>query len=261
MGNNYPLKEQLHQLGLSADEAAIFVCLLESPKTQLDTSRATGIARSNVYRIVDGMIEKGIVHEVTTDDGRVLAGANLDALELLVVEQEVDAQLNRAHFDQLLPMLEMFQRQGSNFSVKTYTGIAGMKQMLWNELKANGEVLVFSGSSLNSATGKRWAEKFRKEVIDRGIKQRSIENTPGIANPYSDYEAYIEHYQARHLPKDLLDIQPEISIYNNTIAIYNTLTHDTRLGTEITSPFLAAFMRQIFEHFWTIAKQPEDQVK
>lgn len=253
MRNISGVRQKLESLGLSKDEASIFIQLLDGPKTQLEVSRATGIVRSNVYRIVDLLMDRGLLTTYTSPNGKLLAVARPGALELLVVEQEQLAQEQRMQLNQILPLLAGFQNDKEHFTVRTYVGINGIKQMLWNELQADGEILVFSGYKLDVATGRRWAEKFRLEIIERGIVVRGIQNMSDRGEALSAHDAYTKYYQARYLSDDWLDIQLEISIYDNKVCIYNSLAHDSQLGTEITNPFLVRFMRQIFEHYWSIA--------
>jgi hypothetical protein len=155
----------------------------------------------------------------------------------------------------LKPLLRAVQGQEDDFSIKTYTGVRGYKQMLWNELSAQGDIVLFSGVTIDAALSKRWAEKYRKEIIDRNVKTRSIENFGVNPNPLSDHADYTEQYQARYISQNILDIRLEISIYNDIIAIYNSVSHDVRLGTEIKNPFLAVMLRQIFEHYWSLAAE------
>lgn len=248
------LRDSLERLGLSADEAVIFLQLLKGSKTQLEVSRLTGIVRSNVYRIVDGLVRRGILVEYTDPNGKKLTVANPDSLELLVVEQEQLAQEQRAQLGQILPLLAGFQDNTEQFHIQTYVGVGGIKQMLWNELQARSEILLFSGYSLDVATGRRWAEKFRLEVIERDLKTRGLQNERDRGVKLSGFNAYTDHYQARYISNNSLDIQLEISIYDNKVCIYNSLAHDSHMGTEITNPFLAQFMRQIFEQYWASAK-------
>lgn len=248
---------KLQQLGLSQDEATIFLCLVDAPKTLLEVSRITGIHRSNVYRIVDGLIEKSIIHELTTDNGKLIAAAQPEALELLVVEQEAAAEAKRATLDQLLPAMEGMKGRDSAFEIKTYTGIAGVKQMLWNELKTQNGILIFTCGPMELILGPRWPEKYRAEIVRRGIVQRSIENPGAYELPLSQVHNYDKHYIARHLPKELLSINHELSIHDDTVSLYNSWTDNVQLGTEIKNPFLANFMRQIFEHYWSLAAVPE----
>lgn len=253
MRNISGLRQKLEHLGLSKDEASIFIQLLEGPKTQLEVSRTTGIVRSNVYRIVDVLMDRGLLTTYTSPSGKLLAVARPDALELLVVEQEQLAQEQRRQLNQILPLLAGFQDNAEDFTIRTYVGVNGIKQMLWNELQAKSETLLFSGYNLDVATGRRWAEKFRLEVIERGIKIRGLQNIRDRGEKISAHEAYTEHYRARYVNDDWLSIQLEISIYDEKVCIYNSLAQDSHLGTEITNPFLARFMRQVFEHYWSVA--------
>ncbi len=196
MRDMWDITRQFVQLGLTKDEAAIFAHLLDAPKTQLEVSHATGIARSNVYRIVDGLMAKGLVASHTTDSGKLLAVARPDALELLVVEQEHLALERRKHFDQILPLLAGFQSDTEDFSIRTYVGVKGIKQMLWNELQTKTEILLFSGDTIDAATGRRWAEKFRLEVIERNLKTRGIQNSRDRHVSLSEHSAYREHRRA-----------------------------------------------------------------
>jgi sugar-specific transcriptional regulator TrmB len=253
MRNNGVLKGNLTQLGLGNDESTIFLCLLDAPRSRLDVSRLTGIARSSVYRLVDGMIDRGLAHEVTTGDDKVLVAVRPEALEQLVATHEAAAQQARTSFEQVMPMLTTFLRPENDFSIRTYSGLGGIKQMLWNELKSESEVLVFSSGLLDDATGEKWAEKYRAEVIRRGLKERIIGNVE-IARAVKKVVPYSDHYEVRLVPKAVLDIGCELSVYDGTIALYNSLDHGVRLGTEIVNPFLASFMRQVFDRYWSVAK-------
>lgn len=252
------ISTQLQRLGLSQNETKIFVTLLTSPKNPTEVSRLTGIARSNVYRIVDELTEKGILREITTGNDKLVATADPAALELLVIEQENTATAIRSQFEDLLPVLNQFADTGNDLGIKTYRSIGGLKQMLWNELK-HEEIFIFSPGSLNQGTGKRWAEKYRKEVITRGIVQYALENSNNpTGTVVADHPNYDKHYIVHYLLRETLDIQSEISIHGDVISVYNSWSHNPQLGAEIHNPFLAKLMRQVFEHYWELGKQERD---
>jgi sugar-specific transcriptional regulator TrmB len=257
--NNAQIKIRLRLLGLSKDEATIFMSLLDAPKSLLEVSRDTDIARSNIYRIVDKLMKKSIVHELTTEEGRVFACVKPEALELLVIEQEKIAENHRKNFNQILPLLQNLENRDNMFATKTYVGVAGLKQMLWNELKSETEILIYTCGPMERVLGKQWPEKYRAEIIERGIMQRSIENPGCYDPPLSLLKDYDSHYIARRISKDILPINHELTIHDDTVSIYNSWYDNVQLGTEIKNPFLANFMRQIFEHYWSLASEPSAQ--
>jgi len=255
MRQSTPVQLLLEQLGLVGDEAVIYLNLTGGPKNHLDISRATGIARSSVYRIVDELASKGLVHYATINESKVIEASEPAALEQLVVQQELQAEQSRNNFTEVTKLLKGFAGHEDKFAASTYTGEAGFRQMLWNELRANQELYIFSCGTLDAAVGRRFAEKYRAAVIERGIKQRAIENIETKhGRVYSSHQTYDEHLEMRFLPPEVLDIQLEISIYGDTIAVYNTFGHDVQLGTEIKNPFLASLLKQMFEHYWQIAE-------
>ncbi len=253
MRDSLRLHRQLERLGLSEQEASIFITLLEGPKTPVEVSRITGIARSNVYRIVDKLFDLGILREHTDDQDKLLAAADPDALELLVITQEEQAKQRRGQFEQLLPMLKSFTKRDDTSNIKTYRGVSGLKQMLWNELQCKGELLMFSSGPLERGISAFWADKYRAEAIRRGIVQKVIENPQNDAITLAQRVDYKPHYIPRYISPKILSIHPQIAIHDAAVFIYNPWDEDAKLGAEINNPFLAAFMRQIFEHYWALA--------
>ncbi|HKX24262.1 MAG TPA: helix-turn-helix domain-containing protein [Candidatus Saccharimonadales bacterium] len=247
--------ERLQRLGLSEKEAEIFLALLDGPKTPVEVSRLTGIARSNVYRIVDAMSDAGLLGKQTTDEGQMLVAADPASLELLVVEQEHRAKEQREGLGELLVMLEDLVPEDKALSIKAFRGLSGLKQMLWNELKLPGEVLIFSSGSHNAATGKRWAEKYRAEVVARGIVQRCIVNPWPGAETLTSLPDYSRSYLPHYIAPEVLQIRPEIAIHEDTVFIYNPWDHEVQLGVEIANPYLATFLRNVFEHYWLLASE------
>jgi sugar-specific transcriptional regulator TrmB len=250
--NKEELNAKLQIIGLNSDEATVFIALLEGHKTHQQLSDATKINRTTVYRVVDDLTKKGIAHEVTTDEGRHIASADLRAVELLVAEDELKLQEKEDALKRLIELVPSLvpDIEGA-FEVKTFYGVSGLKQMLWNELKSKREIVMFSKvSSLNGVAGKRFADKFRLEIMDRGIKQRALCNSKESTGVYSDYsDEYTKFYDERYIDPSVLPINQEMTVHDETVSIYNW-DRDVRVGTEIHNVLYADFMRSTFERFW-----------
>lgn len=261
---NNQLKSLLEQLGLTDEEALIFSALQDGPKTPLVINRLTGINRTSVYRVIEDLRAKSLVR-VAVDDkgGKRIEAAEPQVLEVLLVDQEVALERQRSLLDETMSLLQNLRVEGpaNAFKVMTFEGTAGLKQMLWNELKTKGEICMFSSDfTLASAAGNRWAEKFRALITERKIPQRSLENTTARhVLEETKVSGYKDVYEVRYLPKEMLDIQQEITIHDGIVSIYNWNidNEEIKIGIEIHNKQYAAFMKTVFESYWVKALVPE----
>ncbi len=260
---NNQLKSLLQQLGLTEEEALIFMTLQEGSKTPLIINRVTGISRTTVYRIIEDLRAKSLVR-VSVDDrgGKHIEAAEPAILEALLVDQEVALARQRSVLDETMHMLQTVRGEApaSSFKVVTFEGSAGLKQMLWNELKTKGEICIFStDETLASAAGARWAEKYRALITERKISCRSLENSDARhALEETKVIAYKDYYKVRYLPREALDIQQELTIHDDIVSIYNwnVDSEEVKIGVEIHNKKYAEFLKKVFETYWVLAKLP-----
>jgi hypothetical protein len=180
--------------------------------------------------------------------------AGPEGLELTLQQEEEEILSRRRSLDQLIHSLRGPEHQDdAGFYIKTYYGIAGLKQMLWNELSMHSESLQFTKESLNELAGAVFADKFRAEIINRDIKQRALENVRGTTKSATKLDNYMEHYSVRVIAKDVLDIRQELTIHDDIVSVYNW-EDKLYVGTETRNAHYANFMRQIFENYWRLAE-------
>ena len=161
---------QLRELGLTREQARLYIELLKEPNTHLRLAHATGINRTKVYRLVDDLEKRSLVTRRTDDRGTFLVASDPTTLEVELVNKEESVKGQRAAFEQLLPTLKRIKlNEASSFIVHTYEGLEGFKQMLWHELKTNGENRIFgSGTIEDLVPDHRWAEKHRAQTVEAG---------------------------------------------------------------------------------------------
>ena len=249
------ITEQLRVLGLSRDEAKLYLELLRGPNTHLRLAQATGINRTKIYRLADDLEKRSLITRRTDDRGTFLVAADPSTLEITLVDQEEKLKGQRQAFDLLMPVLAPLKRgERSAFIIQTYEGQEGFKQMLWHELKAKDEVLIFgSGSLENLITDHRWAEKHRSLTIESGYVVREILNPGGKAEGFTENTTFMEHhYKRRYIPTSLITLAHQVVTYNDTVAIYHW-REEQKVGVEIIDKDFAFMQRQIFEHNWSLA--------
>lgn len=253
--NNDTILQRLKSLNLGADEAHIYLELLKGPATHLKLARATGVNRSKVYRVAEQLERRSLVSVRSDDRGTFLIASDPSTLEVELVTEEEALKGKRQAFENLLPVLQQIKSNDtSSFIVHTYEGEEGFKQMMWHELKTKDENLMFGRGSLTDLIeNKRWINQQYERMKQAGYLVRQL------VNPHETEGVFTvdNHYLYRTLPASTLLLQNQMSIYNNTVAIYHW-RHQQKVGVEIINESYATSMKQMFEHYWGMAVSPKE---
>jgi hypothetical protein len=167
------------------------------------------------------------------------------------LSEEQKIKENKTIFPSLVQSLSSLSTTTQEpFEVLSYQGVEGLKQMLWNELKAK-EIFVFGYENTNEFVGKKFADMFRAEVVERNIKLKEIGNFPAQTS-YNSAVGWENTYQYRQISESILKIRHQFVIYNSTFATFNW--KDTKTGMEVVNKPLADMQRQNFTHYWELAK-------
>ena len=246
--------ERLRTLSLSTDEAKLYMELLREPMTHLQLSQATGINRTKIYRLADQLEKRSLVTSRTDDRGSLLVATDPATLEIELITQEEKLKTQRSAYEQLLPILGGLQNEETDdIVVHTYNGAQGFKQMLWHELKTQGENMIFGSGTITDLVGNdRWAEKHRTLTVEAGYDIRELLNPGEKKFPFTLDESFMHRYRYRMLPKEMISMDNQIVVYNNTVAIYHW-KQGKKVGIEVMNKNYANMMRQIFEHYWMLA--------
>ncbi len=226
------------------------------PQTHLQLARVTGISRTRIYRIAETLQAKGVVVKKTDDDGTAIAANSRETLELALVAEAEKLQEQLKAYEHVQPLLNELATQGRpplTFSLRTYDGVTGFKQMLWNELKTQGELLAFGDGTLEDLVGSRsWAEKQRAMTVEKGYKIREIANKPIVP---TENRAFTNEITVRQIDESVLPLQHQIIIYNDTVSTY-CWRDGQKTGIEIINHPYAQTMRAVFERYWDLAVTP-----
>jgi biotin operon repressor len=255
MLNYKDLHGQLCILGLSSDEAMIYLELLKGPTSHFKLAQATGINRTKVYRLADQLENRSLVTKRVDDRGMALVATDPSTLEVELETQREVLSRRYTVLKSLLPQLESIRTRNAGFIVHTYVGEKGFKQMLWHELKAQGELLTMGDTLLEEMVqSPRWTEQYRSKVLAAGIRIRALVNRDSPYRNFTQNSMYLSHYSCRCIPRDILTLNHAIDIYNDTVAVLRW-NDDHKVGLEIIDASHAQAMRQIFESYWSIAAE------
>jgi sugar-specific transcriptional regulator TrmB len=242
--------------GLTKEEASLFLYLQENRgSTALAISRALKIARTKVYRILDGLLNQKLVTAYLSDRGQKFEAATGDQMSTIINQKEMEVnslRKNLGELEQQLKLLGSSARQESK--VCYYEGVEGLKQVTWNSLKAHDELLTMEIKDMDAFFSHEYAEDLRLRFVDNRIHIRTLTNA-GRIPPWTDIatEMVKNYWEIRYIPKQQMDIKFEILIYNDVYAMYRY--QDKKVFcVEIYNKELADMQHQIFDYMWQKAQ-------
>ena len=259
MNNKDQILLNLSRLGLNRDQAKVYTYLLENgASTHLQIARSTSVNRTKVYRIIDDLEKLSLATVNISDEGKKVLPASPKNLEVVLTAEESKLEAKRAAYSQSINALNSLFKNDNNtlkFKVNTYEGTNGFKQMLWNELKAKGELLGFGSGTIEDLVQSRaWAEKHRQKTLDSGYSIREIVNPGKKKLKFTDNSDFYATFHRRSISDAKLNLEQQTMIYNDTVAIYHW-RDDQKVGFEVINKAYADMMRQVFEMYWLQAEE------
>lgn len=86
----------------------------------------------------------------------------------------------------------------------------------------NKEVFIFERWNLNDLITNNEAEIVRKNFLENNVKIKQITNNPVLSQFTENTQFLNKLISFRYVPKDIFDIENEILIFGNIVAIYNS---------------------------------------
>ncbi|OGD62750.1 hypothetical protein A2160_04770 [Candidatus Beckwithbacteria bacterium RBG_13_42_9] len=250
------LKNILTPFGLSPEEAAIYLFLLEKGfQSALQASRVLHLGRTKVYRLLDKLAEKGLVTKKIDDLGLKFEAASPKQLELLVTQKSHEVEVLRDSLPLVFKELGGVRGKGADKTkVLYYSGTEGLKQVTWNSTKAKNELYLFELSTMSAFLDYGFCEKARKEFVHNKVEIRALTNLRHVPAWTKVAELVKKYYQCRFIDPDQLKVIFEQLIYNDVYCLYNYQGGEI-FCVEIYNQHLADMQKQLFNYMWLKAKR------
>ena len=252
--NSKKIEDTLQQIGLTKKEVQTYLALVKSgPVTLHQLAKLTGINRTSLYRIAERLQHLGLVNMILGQKAVRIVADKPAKLQVLLAQKALALTKLQEDTKNLVQTLQ------NNYTTDTahpennvfyFEGVDGLKQILWNTLKSNTEVVGYGYTNWNENVGKAFANKMRSEIVLRKIKTREIQNDSGEKlSQFNSVQGYEDFYQRRFVPKDVINIDHDTYIYDDVLAFFYWLD-DQAFGIEIHNASIANTQRQIFEVLW-----------
>ena len=221
----------------------------------------SGIPRSSVYESLKHLQDMGIAEEEVDDNFKRYRAYPIGVLRHGIDERITSLEQQSSDLEILeRAMSQMDNASAEPTAVRYYKGQSGARQILWNALKSQNIVYVYSEWGRQEYVGLKFYERFVAETKLRRLKEKVLinmspatladikrRNVPGSAASRTSVE------DIRVLDRSQVSIKGDTLMYNNIYAqIY---LRDVAIhGFEIESDDFVRTQRSIFETLWQTAK-------
>lgn len=255
------VKHFLIELGLEKDESSIYLSLSKlGISTPLEISRDTKIDRARVYRRLESMKKRGLVHEVIGEKRKMYEARGIEKLHEILQTKKMKLEgLQKSFNDVKAYLTAHVGLHEAETKVVFYRGRSGIKQLVWNVLRAETEVVGYTYRALIEITGEKFRRRWRDEFIRRGLRMRDLYSDKYLRSRKGrkEQETWVPEnvFENRYVSSDILDIDHQLDIYNDVVAYYNWYEGEV-FGVEIYNRKVAKMQKQLFEVVWdTVAKR------
>lgn len=252
------LRKFLEQLGLDLEEQRVYAAVVEhGTATVLTLARTSQINRTTTYRVLERLKSAGIIEEIVDEHKKLYRTSGAHIIEQLIRAREAEVKL----LHDLLPSVSQIINSVSETAqpgtkVLFYRGVAGIKQMVWNTLRAKKEVVGYSYLTIETIVGKDYTKEWIEEFKHRGLEFRDVFSDAYVQSKKKlDLSITFDepHFHSRYIPPEILDINHQTDVYNDIVAFYNW--HEGEIfGVEIYNEKITAMHKQLFEIVWKIGQ-------
>lgn len=251
----------LKELGLSPEESAIYMALMESGgSTAGDIAKRYPMPRATLYGFLQRMTDKGLINRTLRKGIRYFTPASPEKIDLLLREKLSVAQKNYADFQKILPNL-MAQKGGYivNPKIKIFEGEAEVRNILGDMLNYNDieTCSYWPIKSMVKHLGEDFFYHHNKIRIKSNLYTRAIwpaKEVLDIANhPYLGFGAEFKR-EIRIAPNEI-DFVMGYWMYDNKVAFLSSKVES--YGFLIESLEMVEMIKSQFEIIWSLSKPLE----
>ncbi len=259
----------LQNLGLSQNEAKCYLATLTLNSANIqEIAKEAGIHRVSVYGATKTLLERGLVEEEVTKNGRLIHSAALENLKELARTYQKRASKLRWKIEDLIPSLLAFSaKTPERPRLLIFEGQDALIRLLRHTLEVmptkspTREICLF----LDKEEGRFDTEEFSKNVYipervrRKGFKYLLCSKTKHhLSVAAQDKE---ESRETKFLPRKYAEGAEmcNINIYGDEVALY--WHTPTPRGIAIKSRKLNNVMKTLFDMAWELVGQKEAETK
>ena len=249
-----PMHDYFAKLGLEPEIADIYLALhAYGPQSVLQLARNSRVERTRLYRLLDVLAENHLIEVEIEYKRKRYKAAPLSNLQILLTQKEQEVRDLHAGLAELQKVYSPQSLHSPLTHVQFYRGPEGIKQMFWNQTKAQSENLTILYENMQRLSSAAFFERWVQRCNQRGLAFRTIAGDHFLEAQrtwYSDHDnEKLQHWRGRYLPAETFPITHSTVTYDDVIAYYNWKDGEV-FGIEVYNQEIATAQRHFFEMLW-----------
>ena len=256
----------LTRLGLTSNQAKVYLALFRSGLSTAKTiSNKSGVARSDVYRVMASLEKLGLIEEMVSTPCKFRAISMQDAFAILIERRMKETSELQAKAREILEKLKEYNANMALEEDEPRFSLVPEHVAVWRKEKTLENVqrsfdVVTSWRNPHSIIFVDVEEI--AEALGRGVEIRVIIDKPETEKSVSDIIKHLEKYSAFKI-RHLLDAPNALmSIYDKGEAWVCTCTHpalEECPTLRTNNPCLLSIFQDYFEILWLTAMENNHQ--
>lgn len=254
------MQDELKKIGLSENEAKVYLALLEMGSATADeVAKKAGVKRPTTYVQLEALRKQGLVSSFEKQvkkggaEKTFFRAEDPEYLKKIADREKKKADERENILREALPELQkLFSFSGERPKVRFFEGVEGLKTAQEEFLKSGArevlsivsidDVIKFFPSHTEEYSSKRSQKKISAKLIYTSSRGHFLKKSDNDANR-----------ESRFIPKEKLSLSCDISVYENTVAIF--ALREKPIGVMVEDKDIANSIRAVFYLIWDYANQ------
>lgn len=252
------MEDKLKSVGLSENEAKIYLALLELGKgTVSEITRKANLNRTTGYDVLDGLVNKGLASVSGNRPKQEYIAESPDKIETLLRSEISESETHLKEIKNTIPELKSMHNVAGRPKVRFYEGTSGLVEVYEDTLTSHETIRAYATvDDMHRALPKYFQEYYKRRAgIGIAIKAIIPATEIGKERASKDKE---EMRETALIPPDKYYFSPEINIYDDKVMI---ASWREKLGIIIQSAEIADAMKKIHDLAWAEAKRLDSNSK
>ncbi|MFH1849605.1 MAG: helix-turn-helix domain-containing protein [archaeon] len=240
----------LREAGLTEGEIKVYAGLLGlGASTTGPIVDKSGISRSIVYRILERLIQKGLVSYIIKDRTKFFQAASPNKILGYIDERRDELIKNKARIEALLPELLIMEKMSKRNEATIYLGYRGIRsahEHIYAKLSGGEEYCYLGIHAIQPEEQHIYWKKDHLKRVEAGLKCRLLFNKDTERRVLKNRNSFAG-CDARYMPKGVVTPACIVTYKDTTIII---LQIPAAIAVEIVSQEIKDSFQSYFEDFW-----------